>query len=613
MINLEKNRNDQSLMSCTDKMINMRYFKILFPLIFITTLAKETNCQNKSLEYKDIVHNTFYPVSIKKINNRYFVTFDKAYFGKLQLKLNSPHKDTIYVTLGEKKTKDNRVDITPPGTIRFLFDTLVIESGEHSYSVDIPDFEPPAWAKNSNYYIPLPASIGNIMPFRYVDISGYNGILELTDIQQTGYFYPFNDSASVCRTSSNEINKIWNLCKHTMKATSFCGVYIDGDRERRPYEADAYINQLSHYAVDKEYGLARKTIDHLAEFPTWPSEWLFHMPMMLWEDYMYTGNKDYLQKYYKHYKEMILGLPVNSNGLVLNHNNNDIIDWPKNERDGYQVGNINNVPNAFYYNSLVILSKIADVLGRNDEASFLANKAMVFKEIFNHVFWDKGTGLYIDAADSTHSSIHANIFPVVFGLAGQNQIDKIMPFIKSKGMATSVYGAQYLLDMLYMVNEPDYAFKLLTAHNERSWMHMIGQGSTITLEAWDEKVKGNLDWNHAWGAAPGNIIARRVFGIRPLTSGFKTALIEPQFNGLTKGLIKQPTINGEIEIAFEKPGETGLHLQIKNDMPAQFVLPVEYANTTSVYLNGRSIKPEPIHKQMTIYLKKGENLIELKK
>jgi alpha-L-rhamnosidase len=278
--------------------ITMKNSVVLICLILFVISIEETNGQNKSLKYKNIVNDTFYSTSVDLENNRYFVTFEKTYFGKLQLRLNSFQKDTIYVTLGEKKIKDNKVDTNPPGTVRFLIDTLYIDKGEHSYEVYIPEFEPPTWAKNSNFYIPLPPKIGNIIPFRYVDIAGYNGTLEPVDIQQIGYFYPFNDSASACQTSSNEINKIWELCKHSMKATSFCGVYIDGDRERRPYEGDAYINQLSHYVVDKEYALARKTIDHLALYPTWPTEWLFHMPMMLWEDYMYTGNKDYLEKYF---------------------------------------------------------------------------------------------------------------------------------------------------------------------------------------------------------------------------------------------------------------------------------------------------------------------------
>lgn len=37
---------------------------------------------------------------------------------------------------------------------------------------------------------------------------------------------------------------------------------------------------------------------------------------------------------------------------------------------------------------------------------------------------------------------------------------------------------------------------------------MIDQGSTITMEAWSLKAKPNQDWNHAWGAAPANLLPR---------------------------------------------------------------------------------------------------------
>ncbi len=76
-----------------------------------------------------------------------------------------------------------------------------------------------------------------------------------------------------------------------MKATSFAGVYVDGDRERKPYEADAYINQLSHYAADSEFTIGRYTLEYLLRNSTWPTEWKFHFPLIAWADYLYTGNR----------------------------------------------------------------------------------------------------------------------------------------------------------------------------------------------------------------------------------------------------------------------------------------------------------------------------------
>ena len=48
---------------------------------------------------------------------------------------------------------------------------------------------------------------------------------------------------------------------------------------------------------------------------------------------------------------------------------------------------------------------------------------------------------------------------------------------------------------------------------------MLDVGSTITMEAWAAKYKPNLDWNHAWAAAPANIVPRYVLGVRPLSPG----------------------------------------------------------------------------------------------
>ena len=33
-----------------------------------------------------------------------------------------------------------------------------------------------------------------------------------------------------------------------MQVLTFDGIYVDGDRERKPYEADSYIHQMSSYA-----------------------------------------------------------------------------------------------------------------------------------------------------------------------------------------------------------------------------------------------------------------------------------------------------------------------------------------------------------------------------
>lgn len=75
-------------------------------------------------------------------------------------------------------------------------------------------------------------------------------------------------------TNNDTLNQIWDLCKYSIKATSFTGVYVDGDRERIPYEADALINKLFHYGVDREYAMARRSHEYLLQHSTYPTEWI---------------------------------------------------------------------------------------------------------------------------------------------------------------------------------------------------------------------------------------------------------------------------------------------------------------------------------------------------
>lgn len=43
---------------------------------------------------------------------------------------------------------------------------------------------------------------------------------------------------------------------------------------------------------------------------------------------------------------------------------------------------------------------------------------------------------------------------------------------------------------------------------------MIRAGSTVLMEAWDNKFKPSQDWNHAWGAVSGKLM-----GVEPVELG----------------------------------------------------------------------------------------------
>jgi len=268
------------------------------------------------------------------------------------------------------------------------------------------------------------------------------------------------------------------------------------------------------------------------------------MPMIAAEDYMVTGDPAIASRHYGELRKRILALRTREDGLLVA---SAIVDWPAPERDGYnngvaasdnpkQVGPVvNAVANAFYIHALGRMAFLAGVLDRKEEAADFKVRREKALASFNRVFPDRRTGFYTDGEGSSHSSLHANMFPLAFGLVPAERVGTVAAFVKSRGMACSVYGAQYLLEALMAAGMDREAVGLMVSGGPRSWRHMLDAGSTMTWEAWDPSVKPNLTWNHAWGAAPANILSRHVLGVRPLDPGYARILVAPQPGDLAIG------------------------------------------------------------------------------
>ena len=121
---------------------------------------------------------------------------------------------------------------------------------------------------------------------------------------------------------------------------------------------------------------------------------------------------------------------------------------------------------------------------------------------------------------------------------------------------------------------------------------MIRVGSTVTLEAWDHRYKSNLDWNHAWGAAPANIIPRLLIGVRPLDPGFGRILIQPRPGRLAYAEGRVPTIRGPVGVRVERDGDSVFRLRV--DIPAntsaRVLMPNLDGSGSETLLDGRAIQ-----------------------
>lgn len=535
---------------------------------------------------------------VEKGRGHFFVDFGRAAFATLKLTVTTENSDQkLKIGLGEVLADSETIDRAPGGSRRFREMTLPLKTGTHTYTVETTPDE----RNTGKAAVLVPPAMDEVMPFRYAELVGVPGELRTADLRQVTLQSRWNENASSFNSSSQVLNDVWELCKYSIKATSFLGVYVDGDRERIPYEGDAYINQLCHYGVDRQYSMARYTFRYLMENPTWPADWQMHMPLMAWADHMWTGRTDLIAAYYDDLGAKTLLALAREDGLIvedeekmtpefkesirLDRDVRILVDWPPasftddnryGERDGYDMRPVNTVANAFHYRTLVLMKQFAVALGKEDEAAEWSQRAARVKESFQRVFFDPETGRYVDGEGSSHSALHANMFPLAFDLVPPEHVPGVLDFIESRGMACSVYGAQYLLDALYKAGRDDYALELLTATHDRSWAHMLYTvGSTITTEAWDNKYKENQDWNHAWGAVPANAIPRLLMGIEPLEPGFSRMRIRPQTGTLAHAGITTPTIRGAVELeVVHDNGPWKGKVSVPANTTAEFHVPV---------------------------------------
>lgn len=565
--------------------------------------------------------NDQYPVAIKKVDGLTLADFGRDAFGQLKIRLfSAASDDTVRLCLGEALNAEGHVNAHPGATIRYHRFVLPLMRGWHTYRIRIPTD-----ARNTRAVaILMPGYIGEVTPFRYAELAGYTHPIAREDFIREAVNYPFDEEASSFVSSDSLLNAVWDLSKYTMKATSFAGTFVDGDRERTPYEADAYINQLGYYAADREYSISRHTLDFLITHANWPTEWILMTPMIAWNDYLYTGDAKAISAHYDALKLKTLTALAGTDGLITtrtgqtprllrslhltkNDSLTDIVDWPHGgylktgqyfggATDGFVFEPYNTVVNAFYYKSLVTMAAIAGATGHKGDAEEFSRKARRVKLAFQRKFWDRAHKRYVDGIGTDHASLHANMFALAFDLVPVRYRSDVLDFVRSRGMQCSVYGAQFLLEAVYGQGAGGYGLSLLTSRGLRSWYNMLASGSTMTMEAWDESLKSNLDLNHAWGAAPANIIPHYLAGVRPQEPGWSTFLIQPQPGDLTEMRARVPTIRGEVRISYQRHGRGyTLEVTIPGNTTAQVSLPRLPGRLHRVTLDKHGIR---VHKVM---------------
>jgi hypothetical protein len=509
--------------------------------------------------------------------------FGRVAFGNLLVTPPDHFTGEVTVHFGEALT-GGRVNRTPPGSVRYARTHRTVQGG-------VPQVvAPPADVRNTGHpaAVQTPEAWGVVLPFRWVEVEGWpDDGLATAMMRRAAFAATWDDAAAAFASSDPLLDRIWELCRYSIKATTFAGVYVDGDRERIAYEADAYLNQLSHYACDPDVRMPRATFDRLLAYPTWPTEWAFHMIFMAHADWMQTGDRAWLSARYDRLVPKLLLERAREDGLLVSTTahmeNGDLVDWPASERDGYVFTPVNTVVNAFSLRALALMSDLATAVGQDGDAQAYAARYGRIAETFQRTLFHPASHHYRDGEGTDHASLHANLFPLAFGLVPPEHRSAVADGLIKRGMRGSVYAAHYLLTALFEQGRDDAALALICAPGDRSWRHMVESGTTITWEAWDQKYKPNQDWNHAWGAAPAHLLPRYVLGCCHAEPGGRRIIVRPYVGRLKHASGRVPTPHGPAEISWESAAQFRLHLSLPPGVTARLELPAPAA-TSGVWI-----------------------------
>ena len=223
----------------------------------------------------------------------------------------------------------------------------------------------------------------------------------------------------------------------------------------------------------------------------------------------------------------------------------------------------------FHHRSLDVLSSVAAVLGRDDDARAYRHRAAAVKHAFAEEYLDGAGGLW-SPSQGTY------VLALAFGLVPADQRDQavqnLVVLVHAAGdhLDTGFLSVPHLLDVLWDNGHRELARRILWQRSAPSWLYAIDRGATTVWEEWaaisEEGEVGFASLNHYAFGCVDDWLYRRIVGIEPLEPGYRTVRIEPDLDvdlEWADGWQKTPW--GTVQVSWKRhSGESrGVRLDIR--------------------------------------------------
>ena len=395
--------------------------------------------------------------------------------------------------------------------------------------------------------------------FRYLRLDIYNtqGNLDIASVRINYSTYPVKESgAFIC--DDEVLNAIWRVGANTIKL-NMDDAYTDSPWRGRVMRCgDTRIESLCNGYAFGDVALLRRCIRLIAQsqlddgrvlgmYPTesndaFIADYALIWVSSIWDYYYWTGDASLIEECFPAVMKTLnwFAEREDKNSLLAEGVGWVFIDWASLDKAGACAA-----LNAFYYKALCDTAAMAGVLDQGAERKDLDKRVKRLKKAFHSAFWNKNLNVFSDARRgdelSDVISQHTNALAILFGLASQKETDAIIPYILNPDNNVveieTPYFTFYLLDALFASGKPEAGYNII-----RRWGEMLGEGATTWREMWKKQSSSC----HGWSSAPTYFLPAYIAGIRLTSPGWKTAIIEPEFNDLKEISAIVPTPRGDI-------------------------------------------------------------------
>ena len=413
------------------------------------------------------------------------------------------------------------------------------------------------------------------------DLDNFCSFAIYSTMQQKGTFSCSNDAVNQLQH-----NILWGLKSNFVDIPTDCPQRDErlgwtGDAQifcrTATFNVDTYTffsKWLRDLALDQteEGGIPHVVPDVLYKYPfdNWllnegthsAAAWADAAVINPWTLYLSYGDTTILENQYESMKSWIEFMRSHAQNNIWNYKL-QFGDWVA--LDAEEGSYFGATPNdltctAYYAYSTLLFSKIAHILGNEDDEDQYYS---LYKEIlstFQKTFFD-------DAGNLTAQTQTAHILALHFNLTPEKYLEKTIEALKALlakhdgHLVTGFVGTPYFCHALSSNNCVDEAYALLLKDDFPSWLYQVKKGATTIWEHWDGiKVDGSLwsanmnSFNHYAYGAIGEWLYRVVAGLETDENapGYKRSIIAPRIGGgLTFAQAKYHSIHGAISVRWD--------------------------------------------------------------